>query len=81
MNSKMKKQACATGGLWKYKSVRTGAAGKKLASRTEGFSAADFDFDNLGASLALYSSRLILLYSDGRQTAENHLIYMGTSPY
>ena len=51
----------------------------------EEFSTADLDFDNYRASLGiLYSSRLILLYSDylgGRRTVENHLVHMGTSLY
>ena len=52
-------------------------------------STADLDFDNFGESLAgsltfLYSSRLIILYSDhleSRQTAENFLVHTGTSSY
>ena len=48
------------------------------------------DFDNFKASLTgslafyIYSSRLILLYSDhleGRQTTENQLVHTGTSLY
>ena len=48
------------------------------------------DFDNFKASLTgllafyIYSSRLILLYSDhleGRQTIENQLVHTGTSSY
>ena len=53
-----------------------------------GFSIADLDFDNFGASHGfvgiLYSSRLILLYSnhlEGRQTVENHLVHIGTNSY
>ena len=50
-------------------------------------SAADLDFDNCGTSHGfvgiLYSSRLIVLYSnhlEGRQTVENHLV-QGTNSY
>ena len=73
------------GGLHTYKSIKTATVGEKLAFWTEEFSIADFDFDNYRASLGiLYSSRLILLYSDylgGRQTVENHLVHTGTSSY
>ena len=56
----------------------------RARSRRVGFSTADLDFDNFGVSHGfvgiLYSSRLILLYSnhlEGRQTVENHLVHIG----
>ena len=58
----------------------------RARNRCIGFSTADLDFDNFGVSHGfvgiLYSSRLILLYSnhlEGRQTVENHLVYIGTN--
>ena len=57
-------------------------------NRRVGFSTADLDFNNCGMSHwfvgILYSSRLILLYSnhlEGRQTVENHLVHIGTNSY
>ena len=57
-------------------------------NRHVGFSTADLDFDNFVVSHGfvgiLYSSRLILLYSnhlEGRQTVENHLVHIGTNSY
>ena len=56
----------------------------RARNRRVGFSTADLDFDNFGVSHGfvgiLYSSRLILLYSnhlEGRQTVENHLVHIG----
>ena len=53
-----------------------------------GFSTADLDFDNFGASHGfvgiLYSDRFPFLYSDhleGRQTVESHLVHIGTNSY
>ena len=60
----------------------------RVRNRHIGFSTADLDFDNFGVSHGfvgiLYSSRLILLYSnhlEGRQTVENHLVHIGTNSY
>ena len=60
----------------------------RARNRRVGFSTADLDFDNFGVSHGfvgiLYSSRLILLYSnhlEGRQTVENHLVHIGTNLY
>ena len=60
----------------------------RARNRRVGFSTADLDFDNFGVSHGfvgiLYSSRLILLYSnhlEGRQTVENHLVHIGTNSY
>ena len=60
----------------------------RARNRHVGFSTADLDFNNCGTSHGLvgilYSSRLILLYSnhlEGRQTVENHLVHIGTNSY
>ena len=60
----------------------------RARNRRVGFSTADLDFDNFGVFHGfvgiLYSSRLILLYSnhlEGRQTVENHLVHIGTNSY
>ena len=83
LKSKLEKQACATmtfllcGSFHNYKSVRTATVGEKLRLRQ--LRSVSYGFVDI-----LYSSRLILLYSDhleGRQTVENHLIHMGTSSY
>ena len=72
--------------LQNYKGIETAAAGEKPGR--VGFSTADLDFDNCGTSHGfvgiLYSSRLILLYSnhlEGRQTVENHFVHIGTNSY
>ena len=60
----------------------------RARNRHVGFSTADLDFNNCETSHGfvgiLYSSRLILLYSnhlEGRQTVENHLVHIGTNSY
>ena len=60
----------------------------QVRNRHVGFSTADLKFNNCGTSHGLvrilYSSRLILLYSnhlEGRQTVENHLVHIGTNSY
>ena len=60
----------------------------RARNRRVGFSTADLNFDNFGASHGfvgiLYSSRLILLYTnhlEGRQTVENHLVHIVTNSY
>ena len=99
------KQACATTAyssfcveafaITKVSRLHAGA-GEKLACWTEGFSTADLELDNFGASLTgslvfcTHSSRLSLFCSDysqgrhyfrGRQTVENHLVHTGTNLY
>ena len=74
------------GGFRNYESIKTAVAGEKPARWIQ--HCWSRPFDNFGTSHGfvgiLYSSRLILLYSnhsEGRQTVENHLVHIGTSMY
>ena len=105
LNDEAKKQACATTAYSSFcveafaitkVSILHAGAGEKLASWTEGFSTADIEVDNFGASLTgslafcIHSSRLSLFcsnhlqgrhYFHGRQTVENHLDHTSTNSY
>ena len=89
----MKKQACATT-AWSsfcveaFEITKVSRLPPRARNRRVGFSTADLDFDNCGTSHGfvgiLYSSRLILLYSnhlEGRQTVENNLVHIDTNSY
>ena len=93
MNDEVKKQACATT-AWSsfcvdaFEITKVSRLLLRARNRRVGFSTADLNFDNFRASHGfvgiLYSSRLILLYSnhlEGRQTVENHLVHIGTNSY
>ena len=93
LNDEAKKQACATM-AWSsfcveaFEITKVSRLPPRARNRRVGFSTADLDFDNFGVFHGfvgiLYSSRLILLYSnhlEGRQTVENHLVHIGTNSY
>ena len=90
LNDEAKKQACATTawssfGVETFEITKVSRLPPRARNRRVGLSTADLDFDNCGTSHGiLYSSRLILLYSNhlgGRQTVENHLVHIGTNSY